>query len=103
MDETIPMFDLAAYTDASAVSIGAARRLLAQVEWLDNPDSDDGDLWWTNHKRAMTEARKLGADAVVNRIAELGNPHMISRHGVDDLGVKAVLAARNFLRSKETA
>jgi hypothetical protein len=93
------LFDLTPYTDEGAVSLASARRLLANVEWLDEPGDYDGEVWWPRHRAARALAVKLGASDVVVALDELGNPD--GTNGLEQLGIVAVRAARDFLRSKE--
>ena len=99
MNDTL--FPLDDYTDESAVSLASARRLLAEVEWLDEPDSEDGDVWYARLHRTRTLATSLGAAQVATALTDLSDIWAQTRFGMDRLGVRAVRAARDFLRAKE--
>lgn len=100
-DDTGQLFDLDPYTDTNHVSVQSARRLLAQVEWLDEPDSDDPNLWWKAYNSTVADALRLNASNVARAVRNIANPQMLARYGPDTLGLEAVRAARDFLRSKE--
>ena len=101
MSDTASLFDLAQYTDPQAVSLASARRLLADVEWLDEPDDYDGDVWWPRHKATRALAVRLGAKAVALALDDMADPESEKLVGMEALGIYAVRAARDFLRSKE--